>query len=250
MDYDRTVIPAAYDAGRGYRRAVMRQWLDRVAAHAPGAAVDTIVDLGAGTGRYSQALAERFDAVVFAVEPSRKMRAELSRKCTDARVRILAGTGEALPLVDGATDLVFLSMVFHHLAQPERVARECRRVLRPGGRVCLRNSTVDRMESFPHVRFFNGIRTVIKAALPHASGIREAFCAGGLIPVAHEVVDHETAISWTAQAERWSHRADSLLAHLPDATFEAGMARLRAHAPSADPVERVSEDVDFFVFER
>ena len=35
MDYDQTAIAATYDAARGYRPEVLRQWLDLVAAHAP-----------------------------------------------------------------------------------------------------------------------------------------------------------------------------------------------------------------------
>jgi ubiquinone/menaquinone biosynthesis C-methylase UbiE len=38
-------------------------------------------------------------------------------------------------------DVVFMSMVYHHFADPVVVAKECRRVLRDGGYVCIRNST-------------------------------------------------------------------------------------------------------------
>ena len=56
MDYDKTRIAATYDAARGYRPEVLKQWLDLVAAHAPSAPA-LIVDLGCGTGRFTQPLA-------------------------------------------------------------------------------------------------------------------------------------------------------------------------------------------------
>ena len=53
MNYDQTTIATTYDAARGHNRAVMRQWLDLVAAHVPFAP-QLIVDVGCGTGRFSE----------------------------------------------------------------------------------------------------------------------------------------------------------------------------------------------------
>src|SRR5229473_1249403 len=50
--------------------------------------------------------------------------------------------------------MVFMSMVLHHLDDPDRALEECRRVLRRGGTVCLRAGTVDRIGNYPYVRFF------------------------------------------------------------------------------------------------
>ena len=35
MEYDRTAMPANYDAGRGYRPAVMAAWLETIARWVP-----------------------------------------------------------------------------------------------------------------------------------------------------------------------------------------------------------------------
>ena len=45
-------------------------------------------------------------------------------------------------------------------------------------------------------------------------------------------------------------RADSFVARLPDDVFEQGMTVLRAYAEHEDPGEPVTEEVDFFVFQR
>lgn len=241
-------MAAGYDAGRGYRPEVLRGWLERIARHAPPAEVREIVDLGAGTGRYSAALAAHFGADVLAVEPSETMLAEARKKPGSGRVRFVPGTGEAVPAPDASADLVFLSMVYHHLADPDRTAGECRRVLRPGGRVALRNGTREATASYPHVRFFAGIAELIAAAMPPAAELVGVFEHAGFTLAAHEVVAHEMAAGWSALAAKWTHRADSLLARLPDAVFEAGMTALRAHATAADPGEAVTQHVDLFVF--
>jgi len=248
VDYDRTEMPEAYDAGRGYRPEVLRLWLERVARHLPLGETRDIIDLGAGTGRYTAPLAVHFDANVVGVEPSGKMLAEARKKASDRRVSFVQGMGETLPVRDSSADLIFLSMVFHHLQDPDRVARECRRVLRPRGRVAIRNGTTEQTESFPHVRFFPGVRAVIAESLPPATRIAHVFRAAGFEVVAHEIVVHEMALNWPVLAEKWRHRADSILVRLSDTAFERGLAALARHAERADPTEAVEENVDLFIF--
>jgi SAM-dependent methyltransferase len=110
MEYDRTAMPANYDAGRGYRPAVMAAWLETIARWVPKG-MDVVLDLGCGTGRYSGALSTRFASPVVAIDPSEKMLAEAAKKMAP-NVRYVRATAEALPLADGAVDMVFMSMVF------------------------------------------------------------------------------------------------------------------------------------------
>src|SRR6516165_1453450 len=142
MDYDKTNMPAAYDAGRGYSPAVLGLWLDVISRWLPKGDVSEILDIGCGTGRYSTALAAHFGARLVAVDPSEKVLAEARKKATQ-RVRYERARGESLPLPDASVDLVFMSMVFHHFDEPDRAVRECRRILRRGGTVCLRAGTID-----------------------------------------------------------------------------------------------------------
>jgi len=92
-----------------------------------------VVDLAAGSGKLTRALAPRFAEVV-AVEPNDDMRAVLAGRSAD--VRVLAGTAERMPLSDNAVDAVFVGDAFHWFDGPAAVA-ELDRVLRPGGGVAL-----------------------------------------------------------------------------------------------------------------
>ena len=64
------------------------------------------------------------------LDPLRKMLDQARRKPAAGNVVYRQAAAEALPFPDGCADLVFMSMVYHHLSDPAAVARECHRVLR------------------------------------------------------------------------------------------------------------------------
>jgi SAM-dependent methyltransferase len=98
------------------------------------------VDLGAGTGLLTRALARRVPHVV-AVEPDERMRAVLQARSPG--VEVLAGRGEAIPLPDASADGVFISSAWHWM-DPELALAEITRVLRDGGRFGLIWTSRDR----------------------------------------------------------------------------------------------------------
>ncbi|MGH7780787.1 MAG: class I SAM-dependent methyltransferase [Candidatus Binataceae bacterium] len=247
MDYDKTTMPATYDAGRGYPPEVLAYWLDVISRWVPKNAVYDILDLGCGTGRFSAALANHFDARVIAIDPSEKMLAE-ARKKASARVRFEQASGEELPLPDASVDLVFMSMVFHHFEHPNRAVKECRRVLRPNGTVCLRGGTAERSGAYAYVPFFARTREILNGTLQSQGFIESIFATAGFQLVAHELIPSQAADNWNAYVEKLAHRADSILIQLSDHEFEQGLAALRRHAPTRPPDEPVIEPVDFFVF--
>jgi ubiquinone/menaquinone biosynthesis C-methylase UbiE len=249
MDYDQTTMPASYDAGRGYAPHVLEGWLRTIAYAAEGAPVRDILDLGCGTGRYSAALARHFGARVIGVEPSEKMLAEAAKKAGEA-VILLRGSGEAVPLADASVDMVFISMVFHHFKDPAKAASECRRVLRPGGAVVLRAGVTDRIDTYPYVPFFPETPAILSRSMTSLAFIRGTFVGAGFEVARHEVVMGEVAPDWAAFADRTAYRADSILAQLTDAEFEAGLAALRRYAEGQPAGEPVIEPVDFFAFRR
>jgi len=91
---------------------------------------DVVVDLAAGTGLLSRALAAKAGRVI-AVEPDERMRSVLQERSAD--VEVLAGRGESIPLPDASADAVFVSSAWHWM-DPRLAVPEIARVLRDGGR--------------------------------------------------------------------------------------------------------------------
>ncbi|MDO5751510.1 class I SAM-dependent methyltransferase [Arthrobacter sp.] len=87
------------------------------------------LDVGAGTGKYTQLLAERGWNVT-ALDPSADMLAELARNLP--HVTTMVGTAEHLELPASSMDLVASAQAWHW-CDPLAASMEIARVLRPGG---------------------------------------------------------------------------------------------------------------------
>jgi SAM-dependent methyltransferase len=121
-------VAAAYDA---YRPPYPAQLFDTLetALGQPLLRAE-VLDVGAGTGIVARALAGR-GANVVAVDPGPKVLALLRSRST-SRVRPVVGDGNALPLRDGAFDLVTYGQSWHW-TDPERSLPEAARVLHDRG---------------------------------------------------------------------------------------------------------------------
>jgi ubiquinone/menaquinone biosynthesis C-methylase UbiE len=245
-DYDRTDIPAGYDRARDHGPEVLDLWMRTVAECVDGQAITRILDLGCGTGRFSEGLAARFDADVIGLDPSVKMLQLARKKQRDPRVHYVLGRAEAIPLPPESVDLVFISMSLHHFADRAAAARECRRVLSQKGRVVIRTGTRERIPSYPCVPFFASSRRFYEEILPEGADIQAAFAATGLHPVVSKLVTQTVAPDWMAYADKLSAGGDSVLARLSSEEFEAGLVAGRRYS-EAEGRGPVVELIDLFV---
>ncbi len=115
-------------------------------------AVRTVVDLGAGTGVGSVALARRFGpAEVVAVDRSAEMLHRTLATARDAGVgdrlrAVQADLDEAWPAEIAGADVVWASSSLHEVADPDRLLGDVRSALAPGGML-----VVVEMDALPRV---------------------------------------------------------------------------------------------------
>jgi SAM-dependent methyltransferase len=149
-------------------------------------ACKTVVDLGAGTGIFTQTLAET-GAAVIAVEPVAQMRARLRQDLPN--VRVCEGRAEALGLADRSVDALVCAQSFHWFATPAALA-EMRRVLKIGGRLGLVWNVRDL--TAPWVAALDALISAYEGDVPryHGGRWRQAFPAPGFSPLTETAFNH------------------------------------------------------------
>ncbi|KRP57806.1 class I SAM-dependent methyltransferase [Pseudomonas trivialis] len=134
-------------------------------------AQSTVIDLGAGTGKFTR-LVSTLAPELIAVEPVAQMGAQLARLLPD--VRLVNGTAESIPLAAASADAVVCAQAFHWFSTQAALA-EIHRVLKPDGRLGLVWNVRD--ESVDWVAAITEIITPYEGDTPrfHTGHWREAF---------------------------------------------------------------------------
>tara|TARA_R110001592_G_scaffold298362_1_gene569036 strand:- start:33414 stop:34217 length:804 start_codon:yes stop_codon:yes gene_type:complete len=169
---------ATYDHAAAFQRSAGNNLLARL----PGdMRPNDIVDLGAGTGYFTRALAQRFAVPVVGLDLAEGM-LRFARQCSGPEIlnthpRWVVADAEALPLRTGSQDLIFSSLAVQWCPDLACVLRDAWRAIRPGG--CLAfNTLVDgtlfelqrawqAVDGFVHVNRFmpeNALRDLLGAA--------------------------------------------------------------------------------------
>ena len=114
-----------------------------------GGSIDTLLDLGTGTGRMLELLAPRTGRGL-GIDLSREMlavaRANLERSGVD-NCRVQQGDLYQLPFAAGAFDVIIIHQVLHFLDDPGPAVAEAARVLAPGGRLLIADFAPHGLES-------------------------------------------------------------------------------------------------------
>ena len=154
-DYDRVTRLMDFGSGSRYRHMALRR--------AGLEAGMKVVDVGTGTGLVAREAARIVGSaqLVTGVDPSAGM---LSQAIVPEGVTLLQGSAERLPLADGHADFISMGYALRHVSDLTRAFEEFRRVLNPGGRLCILEITV----SAGRVRNFL-LRTYMRSIVPALS---------------------------------------------------------------------------------
>ncbi|MBU2874844.1 malonyl-ACP O-methyltransferase BioC [Marinobacter salexigens] len=123
-----------YEGASRLQRLMGNTMLERLGRQAPLRG-GQILDLGCGTGWFSRELANlEGSECVTGMDLSFGM-IEHAGAHSPPDIAWVVADAEAIPLPDQSCDLVFSNLMIQWCATPSQVLRECRRVLRPGGKL-------------------------------------------------------------------------------------------------------------------
>jgi SAM-dependent methyltransferase len=223
--YDLEARAQDFDHVRDRRPEGQEIWCDKIAPFLPDPAPTAIVDVGAGTGIWSRALATRFGTHVYAVEPSSGMRARAVAARPHPEVTYVAGTADSLPLSDESVGAAWLSTVIHQFPDLQAAARELRRVLQPGGPVLIRSGYPGRQDEIELFHLFPGAMRVAET-WPRLGRVISAFEDAGFDVAAFERVREPTLDSYQDVLDLLPvmRRSDTALVGIDDDEWAKGVA--------------------------
>ncbi|MFE1772732.1 class I SAM-dependent methyltransferase [Streptomyces sp. NPDC059008] len=247
--YDDERLAGAYERGNEMPEASLRAWVELIASYVPRPS-PAIVEIGAGTGMFSAAMARWIGgSSVLAVDASEPMLAEARRHHPHPAVRYMSGAAENVPAPSDAFDVAFLSRVIHHLPDRPRAARELARILRPGGVVIIRTTFRERLDAVVY-DYWPQLRSADERRFPGEAELLADFATAGF--AVREVASFAQPVTASLRDyhSRLIHRPQSKFASLTPEQFHEGLQRLAA-AARAEPVEQqvpVIERYDVAVF--
>jgi SAM-dependent methyltransferase len=218
------------ERARSFDRAA--EEYERARAEYPPAVLDVlplgedaeVLDLGAGTGKLTRLLTQRYRRVI-AVEPLDGMRAILERVVPAAESR--KGSAEAIPLADASVDGVFAGQAFHWFAN-DLAIQEIARVLRPGGVLSLVWNEPDGERASPlpeqYGAYLKELHDVGMAMFEDAPPWQDVIARGPFGEVHESVVPHDHVLDRAGVLD--NARSVSWIASRPDDERDAIMQRL------------------------
>lgn len=145
---------------------------------------DVLLDLATGGGHVARVFAPLVASVVASdLTPEILAHTETylaGRGLTNVRYEIV--DAEAIPFGDGTFDIVTCRIAPHHFPNPEQFVREAARVLKPGGRFVLVDSTVSEGEAGAFFNRFERLRDpshVASLTLPAEGPLARAWTDAG-----------------------------------------------------------------------
>jgi ubiquinone/menaquinone biosynthesis C-methylase UbiE len=237
-----------YQSGRALSSEAASTWVTIVEPFVHRGKRTRILDLGAGTGRFSALFARMFDAQVLGIEPSQAMLAVAMAGAKLNNLAYAAGSAECIPLRGQSCDLAWLSHVWHHIRDHHSCVRELHRVVSPGSHVLMRGTFGDQLDGFPTLfRFWPATRQICQQ-LPTIQQTVVVFEAHGFVLSEHRRVQQRTSASLREFAERTRLRADTALALMSDSEFREGQAAIEMAATHEHVPGSVIEGIELLVF--
>lgn len=130
-----------------------------------------ILELGGGDGRFGHALMRRgFTNVIESdISSTSVQRAEQAARAQQLHGHFCTIDSEQIPFKDGSLDAVFMVASLHHVPSAQKVIAEMKRVLKPGGLLCILREPAS-WQYYLFYPAFKLIRTVVRrdSDAPHS----------------------------------------------------------------------------------
>ena len=216
-------IAHQYDALRLDGGPELAATLSSILNHLP-VAPEPILDVGCGTGRYAQHLAQR-NLSVIGVDRSRAQLAQ----CSSIVSKVCAMV-ERMPLGNSTIGMCMMVMMLHQLSSASRrqAIFECRRVTRPGGTIFIKTRSREDLKK----RFINQyLPSTLQLNLQRYPSIETLIAeleAEGFTNIQVKPTETEIILPVEELLDRITQRHNTTLYLVPPAELDHALIKLRA----------------------
>ena len=249
MQYDLTDIPEKYVKDRRLSPEALQLWMTTLSNHIKTKAIRLILDLGCGTGRFSQILGEYFKASVVGIDPSEKMLDQTGPTESVINITFKKGSAESIPLDDQCADLIFMSQAFHHIEDREVAALETFRVAKQKGWLVVRNSTRENLPYLHYLKYFPEAMDRCEGLLPFQKDVEKLYADTGFEFIVTQSVSYEHSPNMVVYFEKAKQKVYSDLNLISDVDFEAGVQRMKEKVNLNNPLP-IIEQADLIIFRK
>ena len=220
MSIDYNVLADKYDLTRTANISIINLFAREIQLDGK-----TILDFGCGTGNFTYALKKLTNAEIYGVEPSDGMREKALAK---GNLLVKKGNHVLIPFDDAFFDFIYMTDVVHHVPDLKMMFSEFKRVLKPGGCICILTESHKQLETRFWVKYFPTTVDVEKKRYPDIPDIISAAEGVGLYQYKIVTTDADSNFTITEDFMRLVENKGYSMFHLiEEADYQKGLVALK-----------------------
>lgn len=190
-DYD--LLADNYDNARNLSEFYVKHWTEKIIEHGRLESGDCVLDIGCGTGYYTESLKKYGNFRVIGIDLSMKMLSQATAKLEDKADGFIRASTEKLPFIVESFELGFMFFVLHHIPEKSRmdVYHEILNILKPGGRFMIITRSHSQIAG-SLIGLFPGVIQIDCARMPEIRGLESDLRKTGFSEVSSREVANFT----------------------------------------------------------
>jgi len=232
---DYSKIAPLYDKGRTISEQNIDLWLRAIARLSRGSEGSKVLDLGCGTGRFSIPMAAKLGYRVTGADSSAEMLEVSREKDIEKRVAWDLQDAQDLSYPDKSFDIVFMSHLLHHCEYPDKVVRECHRVLSERGVIVIRYGAIEQIRHDAEHTFFPETLAIDEDRSITINMVEGWLQAAGFSGVVSEEIEQQTYETAEAHLEATRVKNTSVLTMISDRAYREGLERFQDYLEKNPP---------------
>ena len=223
---DYSTIASRYDKVREMRRENIDVWVSALSEYGKIEAMSDVLEIGAGTGRFTMPLYQKIHAHITALDPSEDMLNIARSKKLSECVNWVRGTAASLPFAGSSFDCVFMVFTLQHIIDRIETMREIHRVLRPQGRLVIATASHGQFKREIVSRYFPGLLSLDSARFPTIPKLKSLLRNHGFYPVGSQSVNGKPAYLSKKEYCDWIQTKPlSTFSLLSETNYQEGLTR-------------------------